>query len=31
MANLLLTMLKAVDVPATQFADSTGPIEQLLA
>ena len=31
MANLLLTMLKATDIPATHFADSTGPIEQLLA
>jgi hypothetical protein len=24
MANLLLTILKAADIPATQFADSTG-------
>jgi hypothetical protein len=31
MANLLLTMLQAADVPATHFADSTGPIEELFA
>lgn len=31
LANLLLTVLQAVDVPATHFADSTGPIEALLA
>jgi hypothetical protein len=31
MANLLLTMLQATNIPATHFADSTGPIEQLLA
>jgi hypothetical protein len=31
MANLLLTMLQAANIPATHFADSTGPIEQLLS
>jgi hypothetical protein len=31
MANLLLTMLQAVDVPAAHFADSTGPIAPLFA
>jgi hypothetical protein len=31
MANLLLTILQAADIPAIHFADSTGPIEQLLA
>lgn len=31
MANLLLTMLQAADVPADSFADSTGPIEALFA
>jgi hypothetical protein len=31
MANLLLTMLQAASIPATHFADSTGPIDQLLA
>jgi hypothetical protein len=31
MANLLLTMLQAADVPATHFADSTGPIADLFA
>jgi hypothetical protein len=31
MANLLLTVLQAAGVPATQFADSTGPIEELFA
>jgi hypothetical protein len=31
MANLLLTMLQAAGVSATHFADSTGPIEELLA
>jgi hypothetical protein len=31
MANLLLTMLQAADVPATHFADSTGPIDALFA
>jgi hypothetical protein len=30
MANLLLTILQAADIPAAHFADSTGPIEQLL-
>ncbi len=29
MANLLLTMLQAVDVPAKKFADSTGPLTEL--
>jgi hypothetical protein len=28
MANLLLTMLPARNIPATHFASSTGPIEQ---
>ena len=31
MANLLLTMLQAADVPSPHFADSSGPIEQLFA
>jgi hypothetical protein len=31
MSNLLLTMLQAADVPATNFADSTGVIDGLLA
>jgi hypothetical protein len=31
MANLLLTMLRAADVPAEHFADSSGVIEPLLA
>lgn len=31
MANLLLTMLQAADVPQTSFADSTGPIDSLFA
>lgn len=31
MANLLLTMLQAVDVPAASFADSTGVVDGLLA
>jgi len=31
MANLLLTMLQATGIPATHFADSSGPIEKLLA
>lgn len=31
MANLLLTMLQATGVPATHFADSSGPLESLLA
>lgn len=31
MADLLLTMLQAVDVPAEHFADSNGPIEGLFA
>jgi hypothetical protein len=31
MANLLLTMLHAADVPTAHFADSSGPIERLLA
>jgi hypothetical protein len=31
MANLLLTMLRALDVPAKSFADSTGPIDSLFA
>ena len=31
MADLLLTMLQAAAVPATHFADSTGPIDALLA
>lgn len=30
-ADLLLTMLQAVDVPAQHFADSIGPIEGLFA
>jgi len=30
MANLLLTMLQAAEVPASHFADSSGPIEKLL-
>ena len=31
MANLLLTMLQAANIPTTHFADTTGPIEQLFA
>lgn len=31
MADLLLTMLQAADVPATHFADSNGPIDGLFA
>jgi hypothetical protein len=31
MANLLLTMLQAAGVDKSQFADSSGPIESLLA
>lgn len=31
MSDLLLTMLQAVDVPATHFADSNGPLDGLLA
>jgi hypothetical protein len=31
MANLLLTMLQAVDAPTTHFADSTGPMTELFA
>ncbi|MCC9607567.1 DUF1552 domain-containing protein [Blastopirellula sp. JC732] len=31
MSNLLLTMLQAIGSPATHFADSSGPIEALLA
>jgi hypothetical protein len=31
MANLLLTMLQAAEIPASHFADSTGPIDQLFS
>jgi hypothetical protein len=31
MASLLLTMLQAAGVNASQFADASAPIEQLLA
>jgi hypothetical protein len=31
MANLLLTLLQGVGVPATHFADSTGPMSELFA
>lgn len=31
MSNLLLTLLQATGVPATHFADSTGPMTELLA
>ncbi|PQO35494.1 DUF1552 domain-containing protein [Blastopirellula marina] len=31
MSNLLLTLLQSIGSPATHFADSSGPIEQLLA
>jgi hypothetical protein len=30
MANLFVTMLHAMDIPAEKFADSTGNLDQLL-
>ena len=31
LANLYLTLIKALEVPAKQFSDSTGTISQIMA